>query len=553
MQHTHSAFFRLRSKADTWQQRRLIARLSRQVARHSKVNPDQRPVVIFNASTRLTGLSLNAAFALLTGWCLRLAGVPVIQFVCQAGLKPCVLGTNRDDYSTSPPCAACITQSQRLYNEASVQTFQYQEDPLLVAALQGLNVDQLGYFTYSPSSSTDNIPSSPSPLPPIPLGSFVLPSIRWALRRHSLPDDEPTRYLMRQYILSAYQVATEFARLLEALRPQTAVIFNAALYPEAAARWAARQMGVRSVAHEVGFQQYSTFFTEGEPTAYPLNIPQEFELNDEQNARLEAYLEKRFQGRFTMAGIQFWPEMRGLDEAFLQKANQFKQIVPVFTNVVYDTSQVHANVIFSNMFAWLDAVLEIIRAHPETLFVIRAHPDEMRAGTRKLSNESVSQWVQDNGVDRMPNVVFIDPQEFISSYELVQRAKFVMVYNSSIGMEAALMGAPVLCGGKARYTQYPIVYFPQSAADFHRQAEEFIQADSIQPSSEFQRNARRFLYYQLYRASLPLDKFIQAAPRMGFVQLCKFSWEQLLPENSTTMRILVDGITKGEPFLLPES
>ena len=104
------------------------------------------------------------------------------------------------------------------------------------------------------------------------------------------------------------------------------------MYPEAAARWAARQMGVRSVAHEVGFQPISGFFTEDEPTAYPISIPDDFELNDDQNARLNAYLENRFRGNFTMAGIRFWPEMRGLDDAFQKKSAQFRQIVPIFTN-----------------------------------------------------------------------------------------------------------------------------------------------------------------------------------------------------------------------------
>jgi hypothetical protein len=205
------------------------------------------------------------------------------------------------------------------------------------------------------------------------------------------------------------------------------------------------------------------------------------------------------------------------------------------------------------MFAWLNTVLEIIRQHPETLFVIRAHPDEMRPGTRKLSNEGVRQWVHDQGVDSLSNVIFIDSQEYISSYELIQRAKFVIVYNSSIGLEAALMGASVLCGGKARYTQYPIVFFPNSADAFRQQAEQFLNADRLQPPLEFRRNARRFLYYQLYRVSIPLGDFIQAAPRMGFVQLRPFSWEQLLPQNSPPLRRLVDGITRREPFILPDS
>jgi hypothetical protein len=253
-----------------------------------------------------------------------------------------------------------------------------------------------------------------------------------------------------------------------------------------------------------------------------------------------------------MAGIQFWPQMRGLDETFLKRAAQFRQIVPIFTNVVYDTSQVHANVVFSNMFEWLDASLEIIHAHPETLFVIRAHPDEMRPGTAKLSRESVHDWVLRNQVNELPNVVFIDSQEYISSYELVQRSKFVVVYNSSIGLEATLLGRLVLCGGQARYTQYPIVFFPPTVKEFHRQFENFLNVESISLPPEFQRNVRRFLYYQLFRASLPLKDYLQTGPRPGFVQLRSFSWQELLPDNSPTLQIIIQGILNRRPFLLGE-
>jgi len=365
-------------------------------------------------------------------------------------------------------------------------------------------------------------------------------------------DDEPTRLLLRQYIRSAYNLAREFAAFLESARPQSAVIFNGLMYPEAVARWVAHHMEVRTVAHEAGFQHFSAFFTDGEPTAYPIDIPTSFELSAKQNARLDAYLEERFQGNFTMAGIQFWPEMRGLDQLLLEKVSRFSQIVPVFTNVIYDTSQVHSNVVFSHMFTWLEVVQEIIRSHPETLFVIRAHPDEMRPGTAKQSRESVRDWVTQGGVDRLSNVVFIDSLEYVSSYELIQRAKFVMVYSSSIGLEAALMGKPVLCAGKARYTQYPMVFFPQSVESYHRASSEFLDADEILVPPEFRENARRFLYYQLYRASLPLEEFLQPGRRLGSVYFRSFPVEKLLPENSPTLRVIREGILKAAPFLLPE-
>ena len=535
---------RLSMRWAAWQNQQRIKNISDQVRRHAPRLENPTRVVLFNASSRLSGLSQNAAFTILTGWGLRLAGAQVIYFACQSGMSHCVLGTNRDDYTRHPPCEQCIAQTRRLARAFETRWFQFQSDPLLVKELENLSVSELAEVHFS----GEEFGLSET----IPLGSLVLPSLRWALRRYHLPDDEPTRYLFRQYILSAYNIALQFHELLQKERPQVCVIFNGIMYPEATARWVALQKGLRVITQEVGFQPFSAFFTDGEATAYPIPIPKDFELNDRQNARLDAYLEKRFQGKFTMAGIQFWPQIQGLSAEFNQRAAQFKQIVPIFTNVIYDTSQVHANVLFRHMFHWLDHLLEIIRAHPETLFILRAHPDEMRPGTAKQSRESVRDWVIANGVNKLCNVIFIDSQEYVSSYELIQRSKFLMVYNSSIGLEAALMSVLVLCGGKARYTQYPTVLFPKSLEDFDELAEALLEVEEIEFPQSFRRNARRFLYYQLYRVSLPFGRFLQVGPRPGFVQLKNFNWQALLADNSLTVRTILKGILEGAEFQLPE-
>jgi len=545
-------FDRLQKRLVARQNQQHIQRMAREVSARSQPAEGQKPVLLFNASTRIQGLSLNAAFQMLTGWSLMLAGVPVEHFLCQSGLQPCVLGTNREDHTAPPPCKACLAQSGRIYHGASVRPFHYHADQQLSQAIQDLAVEELSQLQIPARQAGLDLDQD------IPLGKLVLPAARWALRMHHLEDSSKNRYLLRQYILSAYHVLTEFAITLQATEPAAVLIFNGIMYPEAAARWVSKALGFPTYAHEVGFQRYSAFFTEGQPTAYPMDIPAGFELTPAENQYLDDYLAKRFQGQFSMAGIQFWPEMRRLDEAFLAKAAHFKQIVPVFTNVVYDTSQVHANVVFPHMFAWLDSVLEIIRRRPETLFVIRAHPDEMRPNSKKLSRESVRDWVKRNRVDRLENVIFIDSQEYLSSYELIQRSKFVIVYNSSIGLEATLLGVSVLCGGKARYTQYPMVHFPDTPAAFMEQAELFLDYElqdntmkGIPAPEQFVRNARRFLYYQLYRTSLPFDEFIEASPRQGFVQLRRFDWKALLPQNSITMQVIQDGLLHHQPFILP--
>ena len=79
-----------------WGNNRRIDRLARAVNRHAPATL-ARPVVFFNASTRLGGVSLNAAFQLLVSWSLRLQGVPTLHFACRSGLIPCPLGTDREN------------------------------------------------------------------------------------------------------------------------------------------------------------------------------------------------------------------------------------------------------------------------------------------------------------------------------------------------------------------------------------------------------------------------------------------------------------------------
>ena len=520
-----------------------IARTAQLVARRSPA-PSGAPIVFFKASTGIDDLSWNSGFHLLASWALRLRGIPVAYFACNSGLSKCVLGTNRDNPHKEMPCKSCVMQSRALYagvpskveenagQSTQVNWFDYQPDPALEQALSNLDVDQLSRFTHQE----------------IPLGELCLPGLRWVLRIHHLSDDENTRYLLRQYILSAWNVARKFSVFLDQTQPRAVVVFNGQFFPEATARYIAQKRGLRVITHEVGLQPATAYFTDGEATAYPIHIPAEFDLNAEQNAKLDAYLAKRFQGDFTMAGVKFWADMKGLDDAFLQKAAGFKQIVPVFTNVIFDTSQPHANTVFEDMFDWLDMVLEEVRAHPETLFVIRAHPDELRL--RKSSRETVEGWVTSREAEKEPNVVFVSPRETLSSYELIQKSKFVMIYNSTIGLEASIMGAAVLCAGKARFTQYPTVFFPQTTAEVRAKTKEFLAAESIEIPAEFKQNARRFLYYQLYRTSLPFGEFLEPSVRTTQTRLKSFEFDALL--GSEAINVILDGLLAGWDFLLVE-
>lgn len=522
---------RLKREINLQSNRIQIWRITRSISDDLQTS-DKPPVVIFNASTRLSGLSQNAGFSLITSLALRKNKIPTYSFVCNRGLQPCVLGTDKMDPSVEPPCRECMRTSRLILGKTNIQHFSYNIDKEISLEIENLNLDQLITYVYKD----------------IPLGKLVLPSMRWILRRHHLKDTEENRSLAQSYIQSAWGVYCEFSKLIDSVHPQAVIVFNGMFYPEAMARLSAQHKKVPVFSHEIGMLPYSAFFTDKEATAYPVDVDNEFRLSKDQEVRLDNYLINRFAGKFQTAGVQFWPEMQHFNKGLLEEMKKYSAMIPVFTNVIFDTSQSHANTIFEHMFAWLNLVVEKIKQHPEILFVIRTHPDEARPG--KESRESVSEWVAMNGIKEIPNIIFIPPDEYISSYELIDYAKFVMVYNSTVGLEASIMGKPVLCAGKARYTQVPTVYFPESKDAYIKLLEEFLGSDMVEHPEVYIENARRVLYSQLFRASLPFDQFLKYdGVWRGYVRLKKFSPKLLIQGQTETIDVVLNGIIKNQPFI----
>jgi hypothetical protein len=525
---------RLRTARATSELRRKIARLKPSLGGPNSEGSGP-PVLFFNASTRIHRLSQNGAFGLLTSWAIRRAGIPVRYAVCRAGMDLCILGTDPRTPSGSPPCRTCVNLSSALFDEESTVPVRYD-----ASRWQELAVELAGESLQALSAWQ---------VRGVPMGALCLPGLRWAFRRHHLPDDQATRSVFRRYLISAASLAEAFGTILDDLEPRAVVVFNGIFYPEAVARHVAKARGIPVVTHEVGLRPFSAFFSHDHATFRQVNLPPDIRLEAGQDRQLDRYLQDRFEGRFTMAGIDFWPEIRTFPPALIERIGKHPQTVSVFTNVVFDTSQIHANRLFDDMFDWLDDVAKVIRSHPETLFVIRAHPDEDRPG--KASQESVAAWIGKRGLDREANVVFLPPAERLSSYELIRRSKFVLVYNSSIGLEAAIMGSPVLCAGRARYTQIPTVFYPGSRAEYGRELEALLESDDLRTPPQFVNNARAFLYHELYRASLDFSPFLAPLPGApGMVRLTDFDLGQL--DRSPSIDVVRRGILDGAPFILPE-
>lgn len=491
------------------------------------------PIAFFNASTRIHRLSLNGAFSLLASWALRAVNEPVQYLVCQAGMTQCVLGAQKDRPEQPPPCNRCIDFSNHLVPSAFVHPLHL--DARLASRtaelLEGESVQNMLEWEYNGA----------------PLGQLCLPGVRWVLRRHHLPDDEYIRRLVIHYLSSSVSLYHHFVEYFNEQKPRALVVFNGIFFPEAIARWVARSMDIPTVTHEVGLRPMSAFFSHHEATFRQLNLPEQYQLSTEQDLELNEYLQARFEGKFSMAGVQFWPEMERLPDSVEKAIDSHRQTVTVFSNVIFDTSQVHANSLFSHMFDWLKVMEDVFKTHPDTLFVLRAHPDEDRPG--KSSEEDVASWVLESRIEDASNVVFISPADRISSYELIRRSKFIMIYNSSIGLEAAIMGAPVLAAARSRFTHEPTVFYPDSRQEYMASLHTLLGQEAIDVPASFAETARKLMYYELFQGSLDLSRFLEEDKSIqGMVKFQALTLDGI--RENPALNVIREGILHGEPFLL---
>ena len=92
--------------------------------------------------------------------------------------------------------------------------------------------------------------------------------------------------------------------------------------------------------------------------------------------------------------------------------------------------------------------------------------------------------------------------------------------------------------------------FLQTINEVRSKINEFLAAESIDIPAEFKRNARRFLYYQLFRTSLPFGEFLKLSVRTTQTRLKSFALEVLL--RSESAKVIKDGVLEGGNFLLNE-
>jgi len=183
----------------------------------------------------------------------------------------------------------------------------------------------------------------------------------------------------------------------------------------------------------------------------PLEDGQVNQLQDFFSARQDAKAWKNFTRKWQDSPT------RGGKSARKKLSLDDRPVILLATNVLGDSLTLGRQVFSQTMAEWIERTVQFFVEREDVQLVIRVHPGEtLMHGTSMVD-------VVEAVLPEIPgHIHLIKPKEKINTYDLMAISDLGLVYTTTVGLEMALRGIPVVVAGQTHYRNRGFTYDPQS-------------------------------------------------------------------------------------------
>ncbi len=179
-----------------------------------------------------------------------------------------------------------------------------------------------------------------------------------------------------------------------------------------------------------------------------------------------------------------------------------KPVVSVFSSnqIEMEESQVNEayGQVFSDQCEWISYILQYFIAHSEYEVIIRLHPNHLSIDYHdNRTVEAIKNLFHRN----IPShIKLIMPDNKFSSYDLIKISRYGITFGSTIGIEIAALGLPVLNCSKLHHAQSGALIVLEARETFQEELDRFLGKNI---SDEYKRYAFRYINFFNYIRSIP--------------------------------------------------
>lgn len=279
------------------------------------------------------------------------------------------------------------------------------------------------------------------------------------------------------------------------------------------------------------------------------NLWEDRELTLNQRKKTVDYFHSKRSPKSSMDYITYYKTESEYEEDRLIKKLKLKRSrkrIGLYPNIPWDGQTYKSSDAFPKIESWIQYTIEWFKQNPNVDLIIRAHPAESRRyrGTSKLETfESILR----NLYPQLPlNVLFISPETHdISSYAVSRICEAALMYGSTLGLEFAAAGHPVISAGTVWWSNKGILFDAKSAEDYR---DLLVKASSgnLKMSDEMKERAIKYAHYWLFNKHMPETIINHKA--LTYTGYKIKSADELKPGGNETIDWFIDCCLNDKPF-----
>lgn len=225
------------------------------------------------------------------------------------------------------------------------------------------------------------------------------------------------------------------------------------------------------------------------------------QLNSEENGRVDEYFKERELQKGDVFAYNFSP--RQADVETLRKKlgiPQGRKVITLFSNLIWDAANVSRDIAFPSALECIIQTIRYFAGRRDVQVVLRAHPAEKVLGTSETYRGLVSEYFGEN----LPgNFTFLDYE--INSYNVLDISDIGVVNTSTVGLEFAMTGKPIILISETHYRGKGFTYDATSGKEYFEMLEKLILRSELLPDQVVLARKYYYIMMYLYQHKLPLE------------------------------------------------
>jgi hypothetical protein len=385
----------------------------------------------------------------------------------------------------------------------------------------------------------------------IPVGDHALSGALRFFARATIDDEPEGEAVLRRYLEAAILTARATTALMVATPFECAVFHHGIYVPQGVIGAVARHQGVRVVNWQTAYRANSFLFSHGDTyhhtlLAEPVDEWEDIAWTAELDRELSDYLRSRWSGSQDWISFHTRAVEDGAEIMTALGVDPSKPCVGLLTNVMWDAQLHYRANAFPNMLEWCIQTVSYFRDHPDLQLVIRVHPAELTG--RFPSRQPIVEELQKTFPVLPPNVFIIGPESDYSTYATMLQCDAVLIYGTKTGVELTAIGVPVIVAGEAWIRNKGLTLDASSPEEYRALLDRLPLGKRIDDAT--QARAKKYAFHFFFRRMIPVE-FVARVSGPHLFRLDVESLDELMPEHSTGLDIICEGILEGTPFIYP--